>query len=429
MDDRTALLRSVIASPDDDLPRLVFADWLDEHDEVGYAAFIRAQIELATTPPWEPYAVHCRHFEKANVIYGSPWDSLLPQLRPGLEWNPHAAFRRGFPWSLMVREMPVFMIDAARLFEEAPLGQLHLPTATLDQWHWLGEQPWLSRVKSIHFYGLTLPIEPVSMLCDSSHATGLEEIVFEVSRGLAMPLLVERLFRSRLGRQLRSLEFRGIDQAQDEFIDAFTSGVEPPRLNRLAFRLCRFQPEQVIQLADSPVLDTLTDLMFDSTSLGFVDRGFEASNFDDRGLRTLVESSRVAGLSRLTLADTFLGRTPFRWLARSTHLHGLRMLSLRQNWMLGQMRPLGWTGMLGRLRSLDVSGTQLDDRSLRSVVSEWATLTELDVSSNKLTTLGMRRLLGAAIPSELTAIDVRGNPFNSKMKEKLCHHFKNRVIL
>jgi uncharacterized protein (TIGR02996 family) len=46
--DREALIRAVCEHPTDDLPRLVFADWLDEHGEGAYAEFIRVQCELAT---------------------------------------------------------------------------------------------------------------------------------------------------------------------------------------------------------------------------------------------------------------------------------------------------------------------------------------------------------------------------------------------
>lgn len=41
MTDREALLAAVRESPDDDLPRLVFADWLDDRGESDRAAFIR----------------------------------------------------------------------------------------------------------------------------------------------------------------------------------------------------------------------------------------------------------------------------------------------------------------------------------------------------------------------------------------------------
>lgn len=50
MSDHAAFLRAIIAEPDDDLPRLIFADWLDERGEADRASFIRCQVELARIP-------------------------------------------------------------------------------------------------------------------------------------------------------------------------------------------------------------------------------------------------------------------------------------------------------------------------------------------------------------------------------------------
>jgi uncharacterized protein (TIGR02996 family) len=47
MTDRDALLRAICENPDDDAPRLIYADWLDEHGDPRQAEFIRVQIELA----------------------------------------------------------------------------------------------------------------------------------------------------------------------------------------------------------------------------------------------------------------------------------------------------------------------------------------------------------------------------------------------
>ena len=46
MSDRDALLAAIRAAPDDDAPRLVYADWLDEHGDPDRAEFIRLQIEI-----------------------------------------------------------------------------------------------------------------------------------------------------------------------------------------------------------------------------------------------------------------------------------------------------------------------------------------------------------------------------------------------
>jgi uncharacterized protein (TIGR02996 family) len=40
-------LQDIVESPDDDTPRLVYADWLDDHDQPERAEFIRVQCELA----------------------------------------------------------------------------------------------------------------------------------------------------------------------------------------------------------------------------------------------------------------------------------------------------------------------------------------------------------------------------------------------
>ena len=45
--DEDALLRAVWDAPHDDAPRLVYADWLDEHGDPDRAQFVRLQCELA----------------------------------------------------------------------------------------------------------------------------------------------------------------------------------------------------------------------------------------------------------------------------------------------------------------------------------------------------------------------------------------------
>jgi uncharacterized protein (TIGR02996 family) len=46
MSDRDALLAAIHQAPRDDAPRLIFADWLDEHGDSDQAEFIRLQVEI-----------------------------------------------------------------------------------------------------------------------------------------------------------------------------------------------------------------------------------------------------------------------------------------------------------------------------------------------------------------------------------------------
>lgn len=50
MTDHQPFLDAICASPGDDAPRLIFADWLEEHGECERAEFIRIQLELANHP-------------------------------------------------------------------------------------------------------------------------------------------------------------------------------------------------------------------------------------------------------------------------------------------------------------------------------------------------------------------------------------------
>jgi uncharacterized protein (TIGR02996 family) len=61
-----ALYAAVCAAPDDDTPRLVLADWLDEHDDPHRAAFIRASVQLAQMQEADPHAAAVYDFRSAT---------------------------------------------------------------------------------------------------------------------------------------------------------------------------------------------------------------------------------------------------------------------------------------------------------------------------------------------------------------------------
>jgi uncharacterized protein (TIGR02996 family) len=83
-----ALLEAVRAAPDDDLPRLVYADWLDERGEHERAEFIRIQIALAGGRVDDADAARLEARERALLI------------RNARRWagggTVRAEFRRGF---------------------------------------------------------------------------------------------------------------------------------------------------------------------------------------------------------------------------------------------------------------------------------------------------------------------------------------------
>jgi uncharacterized protein (TIGR02996 family) len=102
MNDEPALLAAIAADAADDTPRLVYADWLDEHDAPLQAAFVRAQCRLAAMSAADPdYADVLERHAEVSAQFGRFATHTLPKLPPGFTCDltpdgilPH--FRRGF---------------------------------------------------------------------------------------------------------------------------------------------------------------------------------------------------------------------------------------------------------------------------------------------------------------------------------------------
>ncbi|MFO0807982.1 MAG: TIGR02996 domain-containing protein [Gemmataceae bacterium] len=88
-DAQTAFLRSIAERPDDDLPRLVYADWLEDRGDPR-GEFVRLQTVLAGNDCAEARAAFERREAELAVRYRSEW------LRRLDGWRGDAIFERGF---------------------------------------------------------------------------------------------------------------------------------------------------------------------------------------------------------------------------------------------------------------------------------------------------------------------------------------------
>jgi uncharacterized protein (TIGR02996 family) len=78
MNHHDAFLRAVIEAPDDDTPRLVYADWLDDHGDPDRADFIRVQCALDKMPAGDPRRPALEQREKEPLgQYGWAWAEPL----------------------------------------------------------------------------------------------------------------------------------------------------------------------------------------------------------------------------------------------------------------------------------------------------------------------------------------------------------------
>jgi uncharacterized protein (TIGR02996 family) len=82
MSDADALLDAIFDRPDDDTPRLVYADWLQENGQENYAEFIRLQCAAARCEVWSAEA------NDLWVRIGRAWNRLSDEWWPATveEW-------------------------------------------------------------------------------------------------------------------------------------------------------------------------------------------------------------------------------------------------------------------------------------------------------------------------------------------------------
>jgi len=200
MTTRDAILRDILANPTDDTPRLIYADWLEDHEgEAGalYADFIRVQIGRALlsceweakdgaacpqynakrpayrTQVWCPSCARDQQVQKRERDILEPLWPRLPELIPGWysidwgshpEWEPlvvfadakrrplddafppgtqtiHVVYRRGFPHTVNL-PLDLWMRHGRAIVVAHPIDRVELtdkrpsPTNPIDFWGW-----------------------------------------------------------------------------------------------------------------------------------------------------------------------------------------------------------------------------------------------------------------------------------------------------
>jgi uncharacterized protein (TIGR02996 family) len=123
---RDALLAAVIAAPDDDLPRLVYADYLDDvggDANVARAEFVRAEVTAERLPADDPERERLEtRAAKLFNRHGNMWNAYLP----GVGTNVcRLRYRRGFPFSLTTT-FRHFIERGNLLLNGAPICSLQL---------------------------------------------------------------------------------------------------------------------------------------------------------------------------------------------------------------------------------------------------------------------------------------------------------------
>lgn len=412
MSDEAALRQAVLASPAEDLPRLVYADWLDDCGHTERAEFIRAQVEYAATPPWEPFAVRLRHRRPDLVSGGMHW---LPHLGDFAEWY---ALRRGFGWSVLVRQLGAFLAGAHSLFAIEPIGELILPAAARDDWEMLAAEPWLAKVTSLRFRTGSMLSEPIRALAASPFSNGIRRIAFDVSTSPGMGAVVELLALSPLISQLTELEFRLGHDRDGEILEELNKAPNL-KLERLTLATMGQTPEAFAHLANLPNPEYLKSLAIQHQP---------ASGAVAAALRGGLQSFPLQQF--MVLAGQLTGRDVQGFAERA--VDSIQSLNLNEN-IFGEegLTSLCEQPKFAAIRSLHLARCGLEDDTLKQITeaSFWPNLVELDVSGNRFTDAIVDVLLAATSPPDLVALVLTGMAFNEETRQRLRERFGEAAIL
>ena len=124
-----ALLDAIFDHPDDDTPRLIYADWLQEHSEEPLAEFIRARCAIALLGNHQPRPLQLREREKkAWEAIKSRWPGFIQFTGARKEWFYRGLFRR----RLALNE-ETFFLHYPEWQQWFPVGSLQLSGYWRDQ--------------------------------------------------------------------------------------------------------------------------------------------------------------------------------------------------------------------------------------------------------------------------------------------------------
>jgi uncharacterized protein (TIGR02996 family) len=171
-----AFLEAILAAPEDDALRLVYADWLEDRGGPGDAAraeFIRTQMELASLADDDPRRPPLKDREHEFLAeHERRWLGDWPS------YVPHWRFERGLLTE--IETSTGTLVEAgADLFARHPITRLvlepedaYVPGPVEE----VGAAPWLARLVSLRLLKWNMSVGETEPVLASPHLTGLTEL-------------------------------------------------------------------------------------------------------------------------------------------------------------------------------------------------------------------------------------------------------------
>jgi uncharacterized protein (TIGR02996 family) len=428
MSTEQALLADIQANPDDEAPRLVYTDWLQEHGQTERAEFMRVQTALGDAPEDREAYLELRARESALLEeHGKEWFGPLKKLGV-LSWT----LRHGLVAGVTMHGRS-FLNHGEELFRLAPVHAVALRGSTpilreleecpllerlwgLDlsaiRWFGKGDVP---RVLSPRLAGLRWldlsngPLESagVRALADLPHLSGLRRLVLrnvwlgeEGARVLAGHIDYPRVYAKKVNLSgLVALDVRD----NTIYAEGFCELVHSPHLAGLReLALTASTAKSSEELDESRYLRKLTTLRI-------------SGDFSE-GIGLLLCCQFIKRLRVLDLGQTRATDEHAQEIATDGRLRELRHLGLGGNFIDDGLRALGASTRLPRLRRLDLSGNCITDAGVEALCASTPAkgLRELDLSDNRITDPGALALAGSPLLRQLEGLNLEGNLIGRK---------------
>jgi uncharacterized protein (TIGR02996 family) len=304
-----AFLQAIIESPDDDAPRLVYADWLDDHGgpaERARAEFIRVQCALTAGRPEDRRSRKLLELREKGLWtrHGKRWAEPLRDLAVSV------GFRRGFAENIIVDARREDLASRVQhLLRQAPVRYLQADSCWESSADLAALGPSLTRLKGLMLTNIfDINERGLRRLLTSPHLAGLETLVVHCNHnGLVFgPEFFRAVVASPRWTRLTELSlqtacFIGLNNAE---VLALARSPCMAGLTRLDLANVRMQVTGAKALARSPYLTRLTEL-----NLGGCVIGKEGGPIRGDAWRPLMDSPNLANLRWLGLADAYVDET------------------------------------------------------------------------------------------------------------------------
>src|SRR5262249_35511291 len=152
--------------------RLVYADWLDEHEQADRAEFIRTQIALARIDEVDPRIGELRRRERELLeAHREEWERPLRKL-----WvRGDILFHRGFADHIGM-ESADFLKNAEQLFALAPITSVSLHDLRGEYLGDLAQSPYLTSLTALDLSGNCIGEAGARALAGSPHLANIRAL-------------------------------------------------------------------------------------------------------------------------------------------------------------------------------------------------------------------------------------------------------------